>query len=110
LLAGQPCREDANFVTVITLRGVVLTSLAWRTFTVFLYQSRLTCATHKRGVGDGRHIFVCPVVVIATKHWLGTGVGASWRTTMSGMILLSLILTLGLFAYLVYALLKAERF
>jgi len=29
---------------------------------------------------------------------------------MSGMILLSLILTLGLFAYLVYALLKAERF
>ncbi|HVY23256.1 MAG TPA: K(+)-transporting ATPase subunit F [Steroidobacteraceae bacterium] len=29
---------------------------------------------------------------------------------MSGMILLSLILAFGLFAYLVYALLKAERF
>jgi len=64
----------------------------------------------KRGIGDGRHILVCPVGVVAPKHWLGSSVGTSWRTTMSGMILLSLILTLGLFAYLVYALLKAERF
>jgi len=79
-------------------------------FTAFLRQSLLPFFTPVRGVGDGRHIYICLAIVAIAEHRLGAAIVAPRRTNMSGIVLLSLILTLGVFAYLVYALLKAERF
>jgi len=79
-------------------------------FTAFLRQSLLPFITPERGVGDGRHIYICLAIVVIAEHRLGAAIVAPRRTNMSGIVLLSLILTMGVFAYLVYALLKAERF
>ncbi len=56
-------------------------------------------------------VFIIVVIAIwAVTHWLIRAVVAHRRCRMSGMYLLGALLALGLLVYLLYALIKPEKF